>query len=188
MPSARDARAHLSLLAFPSIVLQLLYYTCLMSKPARCRSQHSAVPQTPCMSADGGPSSAERVPFPQDRGNETPCRATPLRRQVPSDYVLLKRVDSSYKTVPLPRPRYWFALPLLGLLDAAVTVIFVSRGGIGRSAASKAGFAKDEIALLAWALLRAVTVLGACSSTRVREVGWLIVGGALVSGQTSSNT
>lgn len=103
-------------------------------------------------------------------------------RQFSSDYVLLDRLDSYSAAVPLPRPPLWFILPLLGLLDAAVTVAFVSSGGIGGYKKSrKAGFAKDELALVAWGLLRAAVVTGACSSTRIREVGWVIVGSGLIS-------
>lgn len=98
------------------------------------------------------------------------CTQTPLQQHRFRDYVVLRRVDCSTEDVNLPRPHFWFILLFLATLDGAFSVL----AGIYTINS------KDEWALMACGLLRAFIVLTACSSVRVREIGWIILGTALV--------
>lgn len=96
-----------------------------------------------------------------------------------SQYLVLDRVNSYTQDVPLPRPRLWYILPLLGTADGITTLAFaaalVLRVGGSRQ--------PQLLALLVWGIIRAALVVLGGSSRRVRETGWIVVGCALVSHQ-----
>lgn len=95
-----------------------------------------------------------------------------MATQTSSDYLVLSRIDSHNEDIMLPRPHLWYLLPLFGILDAAFTITAAVKFSVQ---------GKNEITMVIWGLLRALLVMVATSSSRVREVGWLIVGCALVS-------
>ena len=78
--------------------------------------------------------------------------------------------------VSLSRPRRWWILPILGILDLSCSINAITLYAHG-------GDQKDEwwTLLVAWNLVRASVVIVACSTVRIRQVGWIIVGSALVS-------
>jgi hypothetical protein len=96
----------------------------------------------------------------------------PLRHRS-SDYLVLDRVGSWHQEISLPRPRFWFLLAIFALLDGSWTLLFAIKNGRDES--------KEEIALMCWAGVRALAILLASISVRIRETGWLFVGSALVS-------
>ena len=100
---------------------------------------------------------------------QAPDSPSPLRHRS-SDYLVLRRVDSASQDLSLPRPRAWWLLALLGILDAACSV----------AAAVHRVESGLEWGLIACGLGRAVCVVAACSTVRIRETGWIIVGCALV--------
>jgi hypothetical protein len=95
-----------------------------------------------------------------------------------SDYLVLSRLDSHNEEISLPRPKVWYLLPLFGALDAAYTIAASTFWGVQ---------GRNEIAMVVWGLIRAVLVMLATSHTRVREIGWIIVGSAFVSLQRNSS-
>lgn len=96
---------------------------------------------------------------------------SPLQRTPTSDYLVLSRVDSYSQDIQLPRPRFWFILPIFGLLDAAYTISSAAAFGVQ---------GKNEILMVSWGLIRAVLTVGLTCQRRVREIGWAIVGCAFV--------
>ena len=108
------------------------------------------------------------IAFPQDAGRA----ASPLARtNSDSDYLVLRRVDSKIHAVSLPRPRFWYVLPLLAVLDVCCS-IEVAVPVIRKT---------STIVLLVWSCLRAVAVGVATCSVRIREMGWITVACAVVS-------
>lgn len=96
---------------------------------------------------------------------------SPLQQTPTSDYLVLSRVDSYHQDIHLPRPRFWFILPILGVLDAAYIISSAAAFGVQ---------GKNEILMVTWGLIRAVLTVTLTSHRRVREIGWVIVGCALV--------
>lgn len=97
---------------------------------------------------------------------------SPLLQRTPtSDYLVLSRVDSYNQDIQLPRPRLWYILPLFGLLDAAYTISSAATFGVK---------GKNEILMVVLGLSRAVVITGLTCHRRIREIGWVIVGCALV--------
>lgn len=111
-------------------------------------------------------------------------RTTSRRRS--SDYLLLTRVASpstasSRLEIPLPRPRFWYLLPLLGALDAVCSIaLFIAYIRSSSDSGTTSEIGKNEIAVLVWSGLRAGSVIAATSSRRIRETGWIIVACAFV--------
>lgn len=117
-------------------------------------------------------------PFPSVETAHRPCPAPPVAHRS-SDYLLVdpaspvRSIDA--KDIDLPRPRFWYILPLLGLADLACSLAFI---GIN---ARHGRFGRNEAAVSTWGLARSVGVVLATSNIRIREIGWLIVGSAFVS-------
>ena len=108
------------------------------------------------------------IAFPQASATAVPSLA---RTNSDSDYLVLRRVDSNIRSVSLPRPRFWYVLPLLAVLDACCSVA-VALPVIQKT---------STIVLLVWSCLRAVAVGAATCSVRIREMGWITVACVVVS-------
>ena len=121
---------------------------------------------------DVGNPSNERTPLqPPLKLSTSPSEPSPLQRTPTSDYLVLSRVDSYNQDIQLPRPRFWYILTLFGVLDAAYTISAASTFGVR---------GKNEIMMVVLGLCRAVVIMLATSHRRIREIGWIIVGFALV--------
>lgn len=111
----------------------------------------------------------ESMDAPQAAGTSS---QSALQRTPTSDYLVLSRIDSYNQDVHLPRPRFWYILPMFGILDAAYTVSSAAAFGVQ---------GKNEILMVTWGLVRAVLTVVLTYRRRVREIGWVIVGCAFVS-------
>lgn len=116
--------------------------------------------------------SDERTPLqPSLKLATSSSEPSPLQRTPTSDYLVLSRVDSYNQDIQLPRPQHWYNLTLFGVLDAAYTISAAATFGVQ---------GKNEILMVVLGLCRALVVMLSTSHRRVREVGWMIVGSALV--------
>ena len=117
-------------------------------------------------------------PFPRVRDACRPRPPPPVAHRS-SDYLLVDPASPAgsidAKDIDLPRPRFWYILPLLGLADLACSLAFI---GIN---AKHGRFGRNEAAVGTWGLARAVAITLATSNVRVREIGWFVVGSAFVS-------
>lgn len=116
--------------------------------------------------------SDERTPLqPSLKLATSTSEPSPLQRTPTSDYLVLSRVDSYNQDIQLPRPQHWFILTIFGVLDATYTISAAATFGVQ---------GKNEILMVVLGLCRALVVMLSTSHRRVREVGWMIVGLALV--------